>query len=165
MQHHLSIDIETYSDQDIGSVGVFKYVDTPEFEILLFAYSYDFGDVKVVDLAQGETIPEQVVKDLYNPDMIKHAYNAAFEITCLNRAGMYTPADQWRCTMIHGMYLGYPAGLARLGKVMGLPEDKQKMSGGQVPDQLFLQTLQAHPHQRRADPEQALRGSGQVGPL
>ena len=130
MQHHLSIDIETYSDQDIGSVGVFKYVDTPEFEILLFAYSYDFGDVKVVDLAQGETIPKQVVKDLYNQDVIKHAYNAAFEITCLNRAGMYTPADQWRCTMIHGMYLGYPAGLARLGKVLGLPEDKQKMSVG-----------------------------------
>ena len=130
MQHHLSIDIETYSGQDIGSVGVFKYVDTPDFEILLFAYSYDFGDVKVVDLAQGETIPEQVVKDLYNPDVIKHAYNAAFEITCLNRAGMYTPADQWRCTMIHGMYLGYPAGLARLGKVLGLPEDKQKMSVG-----------------------------------
>ncbi|WP_303226046.1 DNA polymerase [uncultured Acidaminococcus sp.] len=132
MQHHLSVDIETYSDQDIGSVGVFKYVDTPAFEILLFAYAYDFGEVKVVDLAQGETIPEQVVRDLADPEVIKHAYNAAFEITCLNHAGYKTPAEQWRCTMVHGLYLGYPAGLARLGQVLGLPEDKQKMKVGKA---------------------------------
>lgn len=132
MQHHLSIDLETFSDQDIGSVGVYKYVDTPAFEILLFAYAYDFGEVKVIDLAQGEIIPEQVVKDLADPSVIKHAYNASFEITCLSHAGYKTPVEQWRCTMIHGLYLGYPAGLAKLGQVLGLPEDKQKMSVGKA---------------------------------
>lgn len=132
MQHHMSIDLETFSDQDISSVGVYKYVDTQAFEILLFAYSYDFGPVQVVDMARGETIPEQVIKDLENPGVIKRAYNAAFEITCLNHAGYTTPPDQWRCTMIHGLYLGYPAGLAKLGQVLGLPEDKQKMSVGKA---------------------------------
>ena len=78
---HLSIDIETYSDNDISRGGVFKYVDTPNFEILLFAYSVDFGDVNVIDLALGETIPAEVVKALANKDVIKHAYNAAFEVT------------------------------------------------------------------------------------
>lgn len=129
---HLSVDIETYSDQDIGSVGLYRYVDTPAFEILLFAYSYDFGDVKVIDLTQGERIPQQVLDDLQNAAVIKHAYNAVFEITCLNHAGIKTPADQWRCTMLHGLYLGYPAGLANLGKALGLPEDKQKMAAGKA---------------------------------
>lgn len=129
---HLSIDIETFSDVDIGKCGVFKYCDSEAFEILLFAYSYDFGPVKVVDLASGQAIPGNVQMDLQNPDVIKHAYNAAFEITCLNRAGYLTPPDQWRCTMLHGLYLGYPAGLANLGKALGLPDDKQKMAAGKA---------------------------------
>jgi DNA polymerase len=129
---HLSVDIETYSDQDIGSVGLYRYVDTPAFEILLFAYSYDFGPVNVIDLTQGEQIPQDVLDALQDPAVIKHAYNAVFEITCLNHAGIHTPADQWRCTMLHGLYLGYPAGLANLGKALGLPEDKQKMSVGKA---------------------------------
>lgn len=129
---HLSIDIETFSDVDIGKCGLFKYCDTDAFEILLFAYSYDFGPVKVVDLASGQAIPGHVQLDLQNPDIIKHAYNAAFEITCLNRAGYVTPPDQWRCTMLHGLYLGYPAGLARLGSALGLPEDKRKMAAGKA---------------------------------
>lgn len=132
MPKHLSIDIETYSDIDIGKCGLFKYCDSEAFEILLFAYSYDFGPVKVVDLASGQAIPGNVQMDLQNPDVIKHAYNAAFEITCLNRAGYLTPADQWRCTMLHGLYLGYPAGLANLGKALGLPDDKQKMAAGKT---------------------------------
>lgn len=132
MPKHLSIDIETYSDIDIGKCGLFKYCDSEAFEILLFAYSYDFGPVKVVDLASGQAIPGNVQMDLQNPDVIKHAYNAAFEITCLNRAGYLTPADQWRCTMLHGLYLGYPAGLANLGKALGLPDDKQKMAAGKA---------------------------------
>ena len=82
---HLSIDIETFSSNDIGA-GVYKYVEAEDFEILLFAYAYDFGQVEVVDLAQGETIPDEVIQDLQNPDVIKHAYNALFEITCLNKA-------------------------------------------------------------------------------
>ena len=126
---HLNIDIETYSPNDI-SFGVYKYSESEEFEILLFSYAYDFGEVHVVDLVSGETIPDEVVKDLRNPEVIKHAYNAQFEITCLNRAGYDTPVEQWRCTMIHGAYLGYPMGLAKLGKALGLPQDKLKDKAG-----------------------------------
>lgn len=123
---HLSIDIETYSSNDI-SAGVHKYVEAEDFEILLFAYSYDlYKNVTVVDLAQGEQIPPQVLSDLGNPYVTKHAYNAQFEITCLNKVGYRTEANQWECTMIHGAYLGYPMGLAKLGNALGLPKDKLK---------------------------------------
>ncbi len=126
---HLNIDIETYSPNDI-SFGVYKYSESEEFEILLFSYAYDFGEVHVVDLASGETIPDEVVLDLKRDEVIKHAYNAQFEITCLNRAGYQTFVEQWRCTMIHGAYLGYPMGLAKLGKALGLPQDKMKDKAG-----------------------------------
>lgn len=126
---HLNIDIETYSPNDI-SFGVYKYSESEEFEILLFSYAYDFGEVHVIDLVSGEKIPDEVIKDLRNPEVIKHAYNAQFEITCLNRAGYDTPVEQWRCTMIHGAYLGYPVGLAKLGKALGLPQDKLKDKAG-----------------------------------
>lgn len=126
---HLNIDIETYSPNDI-SFGVYKYSESEEFEILLFSYAYDFGEVHVIDLASGETIPDEVIKDLRNPEVVKHAYNAQFEITCLNRAGYQTFVEQWRCTMIHGAYLGYPMGLAKLGKALGLPQDKLKDKTG-----------------------------------
>ena len=126
---HLNIDIETYSPNDI-SFGVYKYSESEEFEILLFSYAYDFGEVHIIDLVSGEKIPDEVVNDLRNPEVIKHAYNAQFEITCLNRAGYDTPVEQWRCTMIHGAYLGYPTGLAKLGKALGLPQDKLKDKAG-----------------------------------
>lgn len=126
---HLNIDIETYSPNDI-SFGVYKYCESEEFEILLFSYAYDFGEVHVVDLASGETIPDDVVLDLRRDEVIKHAYNAQFEITCLNRAGHQTFIDQWQCTMIHGAYLGYPMGLAKLGKALGLPQAKLKDKAG-----------------------------------
>ncbi len=126
---HLNIDIETYSPNEM-SFGVYKYSESEEFEILLFSYAYDFGEVHIVDLVSGETIPDEVVKDLRNPEVIKHAYNAQFEITCLNRAGYQTFVEQWRCTMIHGAYLGYPMGLAKLGKALGLPQDKLKDKAG-----------------------------------
>lgn len=126
---HLNIDIETYSPNDI-SFGVYKYSESEEFEILLFSYAYDFGEAHIVDLVSGEKIPDEVVKDLRNPEVIKHAYNAQFEITCLNRAGYDTPVEQWRCTMIHGAYLGYPMGLAKLGKALGLPQNKLKDKAG-----------------------------------
>ncbi len=126
---HLNIDIETYSPNDI-SFGVYKYCESEEFEILLFSYAYDFGEVHVVDLASGEKIPDDVVLDLRSDEVIKHAYNAQFEITCLNRAGYQTFVEQWRCTMIHGAYLGYPMGLAKLGKALGIPQDKLKDKAG-----------------------------------
>lgn len=126
---HLNIDIETYSPNDI-SFGVYKYSESEEFEILLFSYAYDFGEVHIIDLVSGEKIPDEVISDLRNPEVIKHAYNAQFEITCLNRAGYQTFVEQWRCTMIHGAYLGYPMGLAKLGKALGLPQDKLKDKAG-----------------------------------
>lgn len=126
---HLNIDIETYSPNEI-SFGVYKYCESEEFEILLFSYAYDFGEVHIVDLVSGEKIPDEVIKDLRNPEVIKHAYNAQFEITCLNRAGYQTFVEQWRCTMIHGAYLGYPMGLAKLGKALGLTQDKMKDKAG-----------------------------------
>lgn len=127
---HLSIDIETFSDVDLKKCGVHKYARSEQFALLLFAYAYDFGEVTVVDREQGDKIPEEVIRDLGDPNVIKHAYNAAFEITCLNWAGYKTPADQWRCTMLHGMYLGYPGGLSHLGAALGIPEDKRKLASG-----------------------------------
>lgn len=129
---HLSVDIETYSDIDIGKSGLFRYCESPVFEILLFAYSADFGPVEVIDLTQNETIPAQIIAALNDSCVVKHAYNASFEITCLNKAGFRTSAAQWRCTMLHGLYLGYPAGLALLGKALGLPEEKRKLATGKA---------------------------------
>ena len=136
---HLSIDIETYSSVDISKSGAYKYARSKDFEIMLFAYSIDFGEVTVIDLAQGQVIPDSVVAALSDPDVIKHAYNAAFEWFCLNQAGYKTPIDQWRCTMFHAMYLGYPAGLAATGRALGLPEDVQKDRQGKALIRYFCQ--------------------------
>ena len=129
---HLSIDIETRSSVDIGKAGLYKYAQSPDFCILLFAFQEDGNPVEVVDLAQGEEIPEHAVRMLADPDVTKHAYNAAFEWYCLNRAGYRTPLEQWRCTMAHGLYCGYTAGLDATGKAMGLPQDKQKLAAGKA---------------------------------
>ena len=135
---HLSIDIETYSDQDISKTGLYRYAQSPAFEILLLAYSEDFGPVHVVDLACGETIPQAICEALVSPDVIKHAYNASFEWFCL---GTMLHLDdkirrfwlqQWHCTMLHGLYCGYTAGLDATGKAMGLPQDKQKLGIGKA---------------------------------
>ena len=130
--NHLSIDIETYCSVDISSSGAYKYARSPDFEIMLFAYSVDFGEVVVVDLAQGETIPDEIIEALQDPTVLKHAYNAAFEWYCLNRAGYKTPLEQWRCTMFRALYLGYPAGLAATGITLGLPEDLLKDRQGKA---------------------------------
>lgn len=129
---HLSIDIETRSSVDIGKAGLYKYAQSPDFRILLFAFQEDGNPVEVVDLAQGEEIPEHAVRMLADPDVTKHAYNAAFEWYCLNRAGYQTPLEQWRCTMAHGLYCGYTAGLDATGKAIGLPRDKQKLAAGKA---------------------------------
>jgi DNA polymerase len=131
-KHHLSIDIETKSSVDIGKAGSYRYAQSPDFEILLFGYQLDNLPVEVVDLAKGEEIPEKIVNMLENPNVIKHAYNAAFEWYCLNRAGYTTRLPQWRCTMFHSLYCGYAAGLDATGKAIGLPQDKQKLSTGKA---------------------------------
>lgn len=132
MQHHLSIDIETKSSVDITKAGAYRYAQSEDFEILLFAYKYDEEDVQLVDLTAEECIPERILTALMNPNVVKHAYNAAFEWYCLNTAGYHTPLEQWNCTMIHGLYCGYTAGLDATGKAIGLPQDKQKLSTGKA---------------------------------
>lgn len=126
---HLSIDIETFSSVDIKKAGLYKYAQSPDFEILLFAYSFDGGPVQIVDLARGEKLPWEVSLSLGDPNVIKHAYNAAFEWYCLGRF-FPTPIEQWRCTMLHGLYCGYPAGLGAINTALGLPQDKRKMGVG-----------------------------------
>lgn len=133
MNHHLSIDLETYSDVDIKKSGMYRYVQSPAFEILLFAYSFDGAPSQVIDLAQGETIPQQVLSALTDPAYLKHAYNAAFEWYCLSKyTGRLLPPSQWRDTMLHGLYAGYTAGLDATGRALGIPEDKQKLSTGKA---------------------------------
>lgn len=129
----LSIDIETYSPVDIGKAGLYKYCKDPAFEVLLFAYSVDFGPVEIVDLTNGESIPKAVIEALADNLVIKHAYNAAFEYNCLEAFGLEVGDRMvWSCTMHHAMYLGYPAGLAATGEALKLPEDKQKLMTGKA---------------------------------
>lgn len=127
----LSIDIETFSSVDIGKAGLFKYVQSDDFEILLFAYSFDDEPVKVIDLAQGEQLPQELITALSNKDIIKTANNASFEWYCLNKFWK-SPIEQWRCTMIKGLYAGYPAGLKAIGDAIGLAEDKKKLMTGKT---------------------------------
>lgn len=139
--NHLSIDIETFSDVDIKKAGLYRYVQSPAFEVLLFAYSIDGAPVQIVDLAQGGWIPAEILNALTNPKVLKHAYNAAFEWYCLSKylqqicvnplpVGYLMPLEQWRCTMLHGLYCGYTAGLAATGEALGLPQDKRKFGIG-----------------------------------
>ena len=125
----LHIDLETYSDIDITKAGLYRYVQSAAFEILLLAYAYDYEPVRIIDLAAGEQIPAGIVRDLNNPDVKKTAHNAAFEINCLKR---YFPTEicQWHCTMVHAYYCGLPGQLGQLGKALGLPESRQKMAAG-----------------------------------
>lgn len=127
---HLSIDIETFSDIDIQKAGAYRYAQSEQFRIMLFAYSFDGEEVQVVDLENGEEIPHFILTALQDKDVIKHAYNAAFEWYCLNRTGIKTPLNQWQCTMVHAMYLSLPAGLANTGEALGIPEDKKKSAIG-----------------------------------
>lgn len=125
----LHIDLETYSSVDIKKAGLYRYVQSPDFQILLFAYSVDGGAVGIIDCASGERIPEDIIRALGDPTVEKVAHNAAFEIYCLNRF-FYSPACQWHCTMVHSLYCGFPASLGAAGRAMGLPEDKRKMGVG-----------------------------------
>lgn len=111
---------------------MYKYAQSDDFEILLFAWQADSCPVEIVDLAQGGKIPLHIQDALKAPLVTKHAYNAAFEWYCLNRAGYDTPLPQWKCTMAHSLYCGYPAGLAATGEAIGLPQDKRKLNTGRA---------------------------------
>lgn len=130
----LSIDIETYSSVDIKKSGLYKYVQSEDFQIMLFAYSVDGGRVQCIDLMSGEEIPFDIKMAMLSPEVEKHAYNAAFEWYCLSKhlkvPGPSLWLSQWRCTMLHGLYCGYPGGLSTIGAALGMPEDKKKMSAG-----------------------------------
>lgn len=130
--HSLSIDLETYSEVSIGKAGSYRYILDPSFEILLFAYSLDGMPVEVIDVASGQIIPLWLKNALKNPLYIKHAYNAAFEWFALSKYLGWLPPDQWRDTMLHALYCGYPASLDAAGKAMGLPEDKKKLTTGKA---------------------------------
>lgn len=129
----MSIDIETYSDIDINKAGVYRYVDTDEFKILLFAYSVDGGPVQLIDLTRGDSIPKEIVTALSDKSVTKWAYNANFERVALSRflgmpTGQYLDPEGWKCSMVWAATLGLPMGLAKVGEVLAL--DKQKMSEG-----------------------------------
>lgn len=127
----LSIDLETYSSVDLGKSGVYKYAESEDFEILLFAYSIDDGEVKVIDLASGEIIPEEILSALSDESIEKWAFNANFERVCLSRfLGERLKPQGWYCTMIWSAYLGLPLSLEKVGEVLKL--DKQKMNEGKA---------------------------------
>nr|WP_066130561.1 DNA polymerase [Gemella asaccharolytica]KXB57054.1 DNA-directed DNA polymerase [Gemella asaccharolytica] len=127
----ISIDLETYSSVDLGKSGVYKYAESEDFEILLFAYSVDDKEVKVIDLASGEIIPEEILLALSDESIEKWAFNANFERACLSRfLGKRLKPQGWYCTMIWSAYLGLPLSLEKVGEVLKL--DKQKMSEGKA---------------------------------
>ena len=126
----LAIDLETYSDNDI-KYGVYKYVDTPQFEILLLGYSFDDEPVQVADLTK-EKMPARVLQALFNGAVTKTAFNANFEITCLKKFYPDMPAEQWECTSILALYNSLPTGLANVAKILKLADDKQKDTRGKA---------------------------------
>ena len=127
----ISIDIETYSSVSLQKSGVYKYAESKDFEILLFAYSVDGGEVQVVDIAAGECIPAEVLSALSNESIQKWAFNAAFERVCLSRhLGKWLEPEGWYCTMIWSATLGLPLSLEGVGAVLGL--EKQKLTEGKA---------------------------------
>lgn len=128
----LGIDIETYSSNDLVNCGVYKYVEAPDFTILLFAYAIDGGPVKCVDLASGETLPKEVFAALTDREVIKTAFNAAFERICISVyffGGKLLDPTQWRCTMVLAARMGLPLSLKQCGEVLRLSEGKMKEGG------------------------------------
>ena len=129
----LSCDIETFSDVDLIRCGVYKYADSPDFEMLLFAYAVDDGDVHIIDIAGGEELPEKIIQAIKSDTVVKTAYNAQFERVCLSRYlklpdGEYLNPQSWYCTAVQAAELALPLSLADVGSVLGL--ERQKMTEG-----------------------------------
>ena len=138
----LSIDLETYSDQPLAKTGVYRYVESSDFEILLFAYSVDGGSVQQIDLACGEKIPSEILCALEDDKVTKWAFNANFERICLSRflgypTGDYLEPDSWKCSMVWAAYMGLPLSLEGVGAVLGL--EKQKLTEGKDLIKYFCQ--------------------------
>lgn len=129
----LAIDIETYSSVSLQKSGVYAYAQSEDFEILLFGYAWDNGPVEVIDLTTGQGLPQELQNALYDPEILKTAFNASFERTCLSAYfGRVTPPGQWSCTAVMARELGLPGSLEAVGEVIGLPEDKQKSKTGKA---------------------------------
>ena len=123
----LEADIETFSDVDLIKCGVYAYADSPAFEILLFAYSFDGGETQIIDLAQGEKLPAEVEDAIFDVSVTKTAYNANFERTCLSKHfGRYIPPESWHCSAVQAAILALPRSLEDVGRVLGLDEQKMK---------------------------------------
>lgn len=142
----LSINIETYSDVPLPKTGVYRYCESPDFEILLFGYSVDSGPVQVIDLACGEQIPEEIIAALEDESVIKWAFNASFERICLSRflgypTSEYLDPESWRCSMIWAATMGLPLSLEGVGAVLGLA--KQKLTEGKDLIKYFCQPCAA----------------------
>lgn len=130
---NLEIDIETFSSANLQKCGVYKYSESPDFDILLFGYSVDGGEVRTIDLACGERIPGEILDALSDESVTKWAFNAQFERVCLSRwlglpEGQYLPPEEWRCSMVWSAYMGLPLSLEGVGAVLGL--EKQKLTEG-----------------------------------
>lgn len=129
--NYLVIDIETYSNTSLKESGLFKYVEDPDFSILLFGYAFNGEEVKVIDIARGESLPDEVIKALNDHSIVKVAHNAYFEITCLNKFyGLNLDVSDWVDTMISSYYASYPGALSEVGNLLNLEE--QKDSGGKI---------------------------------
>ncbi|EEU03765.1 hypothetical protein GCWU000322_00065 [Eubacterium saphenum ATCC 49989] len=136
-KHKLYIDIETFSSVDIRTAGLYKYAESGDFEVLLLAYAIDDGDVELIDLTDGGEITQQklvgVRRLLESQNYIKCAHNAHFEMECLKRAlHIIIRPSRWECTMVKGMYRGYPASLEKMGEALDMPEDKAKLRTGKA---------------------------------
>ena len=119
---NLEIDIETFSSVNLAKAGVYRYAESPDFEVLLFGYSVDGGEVKVGDLVKGEKIPEEVMSALEDEAVTKWAFNAQFERICISRmlgyeAGTYLVPASWKCSMVWSAYMGLPLSLEGVGKI------------------------------------------------
>ena len=127
MERVLEMDIESYSDVDLIKCGVYAYADSPAFEILLFAYSFDGGETQIIDLAQGEKLPAEVEDAIFDVSVTKTAYNANFERTCFSKYfGRYIPPESWHCSAVQAAMLALPRSLEDVGRVLGLDEQKMK---------------------------------------
>ena len=123
----LEMDIESFSDVDLIKCGVYAYADSPAFEILLFAWSFDGGGTQIIDLAQGEKLPAEVEEAIFDVSVTKTAYNANFERTCLSKHfGRYIPPESWHCSAVQAAMLALPRSLEDVGRVLGLDEQKMK---------------------------------------
>ena len=140
----LCIDVETYSSVDISTSGAYKYTESPDFEILLFAYAFNDEKIEIIDFDAGEILPMRVADALHNPDIIKSAFNANFERNAIrNFLRILAPPEMWQCTMIKSLTMGLPGSLGMVGKAMHFEEDKQKMKEGKALIQYFCKPCKA----------------------